>query len=160
MRLGLRMLRGLAHDAAVRIVAARRERAFADTRDLAARARLDTGALRTLAAGGALATLAGHRRQALWQASGAAPLPGLLADAPGGDVTATLEAPAEAEDLLADYARLGFTELTRVGPDADVRQLAVLQVRPRMPHGQGVRRRLGHARIERAPDPAQEIAEP
>ncbi len=109
VRLGLRMLRGLAHDAAVRIVAARRERAFADTRDLAARARLDTGALRTLAAGGALATLAGHRRQALWQASGAAPLPGLLADAPGGDVTATLEAPAEAEDLLADYARLGFT---------------------------------------------------
>ncbi len=109
VRLGLRMIRGLAHDAAVRIVAARRERAFADTQDLAARARLDAGDLRTLAAGGALASLAGHRRQALWQASGAAPLPGLLADAPGGDVAATLDAPAEAEDLLADYARLGFT---------------------------------------------------
>jgi error-prone DNA polymerase len=109
VRLGLRMIRSLGHDAATRIVAARGERAFADTQDLAARARLDAGELRTLAAGGALASLAGHRRQALWQASGAAPLPGLLAAAPGGDVAATLDAPAETEDLLADYARLGFT---------------------------------------------------
>ncbi|MDX9885411.1 error-prone DNA polymerase [Thauera sp.] len=109
VRLGLRMIRGLAHDAAARIAAARSARAFTDVQDLAARARLDAGDLRTLAAGGALATLAGHRRQALWQASGAAPLPGLLADAPGGDVAALLAAPAEAEDLLADYARLGFT---------------------------------------------------
>jgi error-prone DNA polymerase len=109
VRLGLRMIRGLAHDAAARIVAARHTGAFTAAQDLAARARLDAGALRTLAAGGALATLAGHRRQALWQASGAAPLPGLLADAPGGDVAATLDAPAAAEDLLADYARLGFT---------------------------------------------------
>ena len=109
VRLGLRMIRGLGREAATRIAAARGEHAFADTQDLAARARLDTGELRTLAAGGALASLAGHRRQALWQASGAAPLPGLLAEAPGGDVAATLDAPAEAEDLLADYARLGFT---------------------------------------------------
>ena len=103
------MIRGLGRDATTRIVAARGERAFTDTQDLAVRARLDAGALRTLAAGGALASLAGHRRQALWQASGAAPLPGLLAAAPGGDVAATLDAPAETEDLLADYARLGFT---------------------------------------------------
>ena len=109
VRLGLRMIRGLAHDAAARIVAARHTGAFTAAQDLAARARLDAGTLRTLAVGGALATLAGHRRQALWQASGAAPLPGLLADAPGGDVAATLDAPAAAEDLLADYARLGFT---------------------------------------------------
>ena len=103
------MIRGLARDAAARIAAARHARAFTDTQDLAARARLDAGDLRTLATGGGLASLAGHRRQALWQASGAAPLPGLLADAPGGDVAALLDAPAEAEDLLADYARLGFT---------------------------------------------------
>ncbi|WP_435751768.1 error-prone DNA polymerase [Thauera sp. AutoDN2] len=109
VRLGLRMIRGLAREAAARIAAARTEHALTNTQDLAARARLDAGDLRTLAAGGALANLAGHRRQALWQASGAAPLPGLLAQAPGGDVAATLNAPAETEDLLADYARLGFT---------------------------------------------------
>ncbi|MFT3757876.1 error-prone DNA polymerase [Thauera sp.] len=109
VRLGLRMIHGLGQDTALRIAAARRQRAFADTQDLAIRARLDSGALRVLAAGGALATLAGHRRQALWQATGAAPLPGLLATAPGGDAAARLAAPAAAEDLFADYARLGFT---------------------------------------------------
>lgn len=109
VRLGLRMIHGLGQDTATRIAAARRSHAFADVQELAARARLDAGALRTLAAGGALATLAGHRRQALWQASGAAPLPGVLANAPGGDAAVSLAAPAETEDLLADYARLGFT---------------------------------------------------
>jgi len=109
VRLGLCMVHGLGRDAATRIAAARRSHAFADVQDLAARARLDAGALRTLAAAGALATLAGHRRQALWQASGAAPLPGVLANAPSGDVAVSLAAPAETEDLLADYARLGFT---------------------------------------------------
>lgn len=109
VRLGLRMIHGLGRDAATRIAAARRSHAFADVQELAARARLDAGALRALAAAGALATLAGHRRQALWQASGAAPLPGVLANAPGGDAAVSLAAPAETEDLLADYARLGFT---------------------------------------------------
>ncbi|WP_418648604.1 error-prone DNA polymerase [Thauera butanivorans] len=109
VRLGLRMIHGLGQDTALRIAAARRQRAFADTQDLAVRAGLDAGELRVLTAGGALAMLAGHRRQALWQASGAAPLPGLLATASGGDAGATLAAPAAGEDLLADYARLGFT---------------------------------------------------
>ena len=109
VRLGLCMVRSLGHDAAARIVATRGQQAFSDTADLAARAGLDAGELRVLAAAAALATLAGHRRQALWQAAGAAPLPGLLASAPAGDVAATLSAPAASEDLLADYARLGFT---------------------------------------------------
>ena len=109
VRLGLRMIHGLGRDAATRIVAARLERRFADTQDLALRTGLDGGTLRRLAGAGALASLAGHRRQALWQASGAPPLPGLLAAAPGGDAAAELVAPDEAEDLLADYARLGFT---------------------------------------------------
>ena len=70
---------------------------------------VDAGTLRVLATAAALATLAGHRRQALWQAAGARPLPGLLASAPAGDVAATLAAPAASEELLADYAHLGFT---------------------------------------------------
>ncbi|TAH44877.1 MAG: error-prone DNA polymerase [Betaproteobacteria bacterium] len=127
VRLGLRMVRGLQADAAERIAAARASSvtAGATTRDmttaggpgqrftsveeLATRAALDAGALRALATAGALASIAGHRRQALWQAAGGIPLPGLLADAPGADVPATLAAPSEAEDLRADYARLGFT---------------------------------------------------
>lgn len=109
VRLGLRMVRGLGQDAAVRIIAARSQHAFKNSADLAARAQVDAGTLRVLAAAGALVTLAGHRRQALWQAAGARPLSGLLASAPAGDVAVTLAAPAASEDLLADYARLGFT---------------------------------------------------
>ncbi len=70
VRLGLRMVRGLGHDAGARIVAARCQHAFNDTADLAARAQVDAGTLRVLATAAALATLAGHRRQALWQAAG------------------------------------------------------------------------------------------
>ncbi len=109
VRLGLRMIRGLAGDIATRIVAARAGGRFASVEELAARAALDAATLRLLASAGALEGIAGHRRQALWQAAGGAPLPGLLARAPGGDAPATLAAPPETEDLLADYARLGFT---------------------------------------------------
>lgn len=109
VRLGLHTVRGLGHDAGARIVAARSQHAFKDTADLAARAQLDAGALRVLAAAGALVTLAGHRRQALWQATGARPLHGLLAGAAAHEDVLPLAAPAASEDLLADYARLGFT---------------------------------------------------
>jgi error-prone DNA polymerase len=128
VRLGLRMVRGLHADAADRIAAARAAGAaisataasvstlaippagrFATVEELATRAALDAAALRVLATAGALASIAGHRRQALWQAAGGTPLPGLLANAPGADVPATLAAPSEGENLRADYARLGFT---------------------------------------------------
>ena len=127
VRLGLRMVRGLPAEAAERIACARTTaaagavgvmseagttrdvRRYASVEELAARAALDTSALRALATAGALVGIAGHRRQALWQAAGGAPLPGVLAGAPGADVPALLAAPAESEDLHADYARLGFT---------------------------------------------------
>jgi len=109
VRLGLRQIRGLGPEAGERIVAARRQTPPASVDDLAIRARLEALELRHLAAGGALAGLAGHRRQALWQAAGSAPLPGLLAQAPGRETQTPLAAPSEAEELLADYARLGFT---------------------------------------------------
>ncbi len=109
VRLGLRQIRGLGEDAGQRIAAARRQAVPSSVDELAIRARLTALDLRHLAAGGAFAGLAGHRRQALWQAAGSAPLPGLLAQAPGREAQTALTAPTEAEELLADYARLGFT---------------------------------------------------
>ncbi|HMV62331.1 MAG TPA: error-prone DNA polymerase, partial [Rhodocyclaceae bacterium] len=73
------------------------------------RARLDPADLRALAAGGALSQLAGHRRQALWAATGSQPAPGLLRDAAIPDLPPPLPAPSEAQNLVADYAHLGFT---------------------------------------------------
>ncbi|HNQ76999.1 MAG TPA: error-prone DNA polymerase, partial [Pseudothauera hydrothermalis] len=92
-----------------RIVAARQARPFADVADLAERAALDAAELRILASAGALAELAGHRRQALWQAAGAVALPGVLRGAPRNEAPLALPAASEAQEIVADYARLGFT---------------------------------------------------
>lgn len=106
VRLGLGMVGGLAGDAAARIAAAR---PFASVQDLARRAALDRGALGCLARAGALATLAGHRRLARWHAAGLDAGGDIAAAAPAGEAAPLLDAPAEGEELLLDYASLGFT---------------------------------------------------
>src|SRR5262249_41049755 len=67
VRLGLGLIRGFKADAAERLVKARCERPFESTEDLARRAHLDRGDLSALAGADALASLAGHRREALWE---------------------------------------------------------------------------------------------
>ena len=63
VRLGLRLVSGLAKAAAQCIVTARQQRAFVSVEDLALRAGLDAGDLKALASADALACLSGHRRQ-------------------------------------------------------------------------------------------------
>jgi error-prone DNA polymerase len=108
-RLGLRMVKGLSEDAALRIAAARAEAPFASVDDLAERAGLDARELGLLAGAGALAGLAGHRRRARWQAAGARPLPRLLRGARIDEPAPALATPSEGEDLVADYRALGFS---------------------------------------------------
>jgi error-prone DNA polymerase len=108
-RLGLRMVKGFGREAGERIVAARRDAPFATVEDLALRARLDTSELKLLATADALVTLAGHRRRALWQAAGSLPAPGVLHGAPTSEAAPELIAPDVTENLIEDYARLGFT---------------------------------------------------
>ena len=108
-RLGLRMISGLAENAARRIVTARTAQPFLGVEDLARRARLDAHELKLLADAGALSALAGHRRQALWQAAGATPPPRLLRDSRIAETALELAAPSEGQDLVADYRSLGFT---------------------------------------------------
>ncbi|MBS1227059.1 MAG: polymerase alpha subunit [Proteobacteria bacterium] len=106
LRLGLRQISGLGRDAGQRIAAAR---PFIDVADLARRATLSRDDLDQLAAGGALATLAGHRRQAAW-ATAAVPLQrDLLREASASETVIALPAPSEGEDLVADYASLQLT---------------------------------------------------
>ncbi|MFS2077139.1 error-prone DNA polymerase [Telluria sp. Tellsp131] len=109
VRLGLHMLRGMAQEAAERIELARALRPFANVADLARRAGLDRGDLQVLAAGNALGPLAGHRRQALWEAAGAVPDKDLLKPtAPVEDVP-ELPAPQEGEEIVGDYRAQGLT---------------------------------------------------
>jgi error-prone DNA polymerase len=109
LRLGLRMAGGLAQAAAEKIVAARTERGFASVDELALRAELNRRELDCLAAAGALASLAGHRRQAHWLAAGVDTSRGMLRDAPAKEARIELPAPREGEDIVADYASLGLT---------------------------------------------------
>jgi error-prone DNA polymerase len=100
VRLGLRMVSGLAEGEGRRIAAGRPYRSIHDLK-------LNKGDLRCLAAAGALESLAGHRRLARWVAAGAvqrAPL-----DIPAHECVPALEAPPEGEEIVADYASLGLT---------------------------------------------------
>ncbi|HEY5637028.1 MAG TPA: error-prone DNA polymerase, partial [Burkholderiales bacterium] len=125
VRLGLRRVGGLAEATAARIVEARAQGAFDSVEALAQRARLDARGLRSLAAGGALAGLAGHRRQAHWQVAGVRSSTGLLQAAPSREAPLVLPAAEEGEEIVADYASLGLT-LGR-------HPLALLRVRPGLP---------------------------
>jgi error-prone DNA polymerase len=108
LRLGLGLIKGLKVNAAERLVAARKESRFASTEDLARRANLDRGDLSALAAADALASLSGHRREALWETLAVDPatrleLPAVQAPPP------LLAIPTEGEEIVADYATLGLT---------------------------------------------------
>src|SRR5690606_29269705 len=97
LRLGLRMVSGLTEAGAKRIEDARRERPFADVTDLARRARLDRRDLEALADAGALASLAGHRHDAVWDVAGVEKLPALLDGGRFDEVPAKLAEPTEGE---------------------------------------------------------------
>ncbi len=109
IRLGLRMVRGFSETVARRLVAARGQRAFADITDLCARAGLDRRHQALLADAAALRGLAGHRHRARWAIAGVeAQLPLFGNDSPAEQAVA-LPLPTQAEDTLADYARLGLS---------------------------------------------------
>ncbi len=109
VRLGLCLVAGLARAVGERVVAARRAAGFASVEDLALRAGLDRGDLRSLAAADALASLAGHRRQQVWDASALQPAPPLLQGVPVQEPRLLLPAAAEGQEVLLDYASTGLT---------------------------------------------------
>jgi error-prone DNA polymerase len=65
--------------------------------------------MQVLAAANALSTLAGNRREALWQSVAAVPDKDMLTMANVQDETPVLGAPSEAEDIVGDYKSAGLT---------------------------------------------------
>jgi error-prone DNA polymerase len=109
LRLGLHMVGGLSHQGAKRIVAARAESPLKDLDDLARRANLNARDLNALAAGDALQSLSGHRRQAYWQTLGIQQGTQLIPQSPRESAQPELLAPSEGENVILDYASLGLT---------------------------------------------------
>jgi len=109
LRLGLHLVRGLSGDGAAAVAAARAVAPFGSTQELATRTGLARPDLESLAAAGALAGLAGHRRFASWQVQGVErPLP-LFPEPAIAEGVPLLPAPGEGEDIIADYRALGLT---------------------------------------------------
>jgi error-prone DNA polymerase len=142
LRLGLRRVKGLAEVAARRIEQARAQAPFTDVADLARRAQLDRGEMNALAAADALATLSGHRREALWQTLGVE-ADTALTQAPRDAVQASLLAPTEGEDVVLDYATLGLTlrrhPLALLRPRLIARRLATAEQVRNARNGQTMR---------------------
>jgi error-prone DNA polymerase len=100
LRLGLRLVSGLSEAEGRRIAQGRPYRSIHELK-------LNRKDLKSLACGGALQSLAGHRRLAHWAAAGAARRAPL--DAPASERLPQLAPPREGEDIVADYASLGLT---------------------------------------------------
>ena len=121
IRLGLRMVRGLAEAAARRIVQARAQRPFTDVTDLARRANLnlsdnqgdphgkEKSPLARLADAGALRSIAGHRHRARWAVVGLEAQRPLLDGIVIPEDAVSLPLPSVGEELLVDYATTGTT---------------------------------------------------
>ncbi|MBA6111871.1 error-prone DNA polymerase [Pseudomonas asiatica] len=110
IRMGLRLVRGLAEADARRLEQARAQRPWRDVEDLCLRAGLDSRARAQLADAGALRALASDRHQARWQVAAVQPQLPLFADIEAlPERTVELPVPSVAEDLMADYQTLGTT---------------------------------------------------
>ena len=109
IRLGLRMVRGLAQAVGERIARERQHGPFSSTQDLALRCQLDAGDLKALASADALQSLSGHRRQQVWEASALKPAPELLRGVPTYEEELRLPAASEGEEVTFDYAAVGLT---------------------------------------------------
>ncbi|MGB7903709.1 MAG: error-prone DNA polymerase [Steroidobacteraceae bacterium] len=112
LRLGLRLVQGLAQEAAQRLVDARVRRrglAFESAQQLAEQAGLDRRSMGCLAAAGALAGLGGHRYCAAWQVAGLEGSLPILPEVRIAEGIPLLRAPREGEDIVADYAHTGLT---------------------------------------------------
>jgi error-prone DNA polymerase len=111
LRLGFRLLHGMARADARRIVEARGGREFRSTEDLARRSGLGRAAILRLAQAGALGSLALDRRHAVWEALDHDPRALPLLDAqPCAPAAAVVLPPmSPAEEVLADYRTAGLS---------------------------------------------------
>lgn len=139
VRLGLKLVKGLPEDVAQRIEQARLAGPFESVQDLARRAQLDPADLKRLAGADALRSLAGHRRQQVWEAAAWQPAPELLKDAPIDEPQLELLPAPEGEEILFDYSALKLTlrshPLKLLRPVLAKRRLSTADALQAMPTG-------------------------
>jgi error-prone DNA polymerase len=142
LRLGLRLVKGLGEEAALRIMEARDER-FASVQDLTLRASLSRRELEALADAGALRELSGNRHLTFWQVAGSEqelPLAPVPRTAEG---TPLLAPPTEGQNIAADYRTQGLTlgrhPLSLLRADLETAHIVTAAGLRDLPHGRVVR---------------------
>jgi error-prone DNA polymerase len=105
----MRLVKGLASEAAARLCAARAVAQFKSVQDLAERARLNAKDLGVLASAGALETLASNRHRARWDVAGVTQPTELIEQVRFAEALPILRRPTEGEDIAADYAHVGVS---------------------------------------------------
>ena len=159
VRLGLNRVARLGKAAALRIEERAAQSPWADVADLAIRAGLDKADMEALAAADALRSLAGHRRQQMWDAAAQTALPPIFAQVPIHETPLELPPAREGEEIMFDYAATGLSlrrhplallrpklarhglktaaELRQMLPGQKVRACGIVTVRQRPPTAKG-----------------------
>jgi error-prone DNA polymerase len=109
IRLGLRLVHGLAQTAGERIATLRPSSGYQSLGDLQRIAKQERRTIGLLADADALASIVGNRRQARWQAGGLALAQDLTAAADEDLGSAPLPAPRLGEEIVGDYASTSLT---------------------------------------------------
>ncbi|HEX5787577.1 MAG TPA: error-prone DNA polymerase, partial [Woeseiaceae bacterium] len=109
VRLGLRLVKGLAEEAGQAIVRQRGNGKFTSTQNLVERTGLDRRELGLLATAGALKPLAGHRHRARWAVAGVEEPAPLFPSFERYEAAPLLKRPGEGQDIVADYRSLGLS---------------------------------------------------
>ena len=109
IRIGMRQVKGLGKEVALKIVESRRHRPFGSLHDLSSRCDLGAEELAALAAADALKGLSGHRHLAHWQVDGIEKTLPLLGRPGFQEASPLLPAPTRQADLLNDYATTGHS---------------------------------------------------
>jgi error-prone DNA polymerase len=109
VRLGFRMICGLARSAAEAIVQARGDRPFRSIADFARRTRAGQGVLARLAKADAFGSLGLDRRAALWHALASAETPPLFETVEQEEPSVHLPKLTQAEEVVADYRMTGLS---------------------------------------------------
>ena len=147
LRLGLRMVKGMRAESALRIEQARGKQTFRSVQDLTTRAGLDRHDLAVLAEAAALRGLAGHRHRARWEIAAAEkPVDDLLrqtAQSCADEATCSIRPPSEVDDMKADYDSTGLTlgrhPIALLRPVLKRRRAITAQELRRKPHGSRIR---------------------
>jgi len=109
LRLGLRQIKGLSEEAGRSIAKERLADPYHSIQQLLERTGINRRELNTLAAAGALETIAGHRHKARWAVAGVAEPTPLFTSVDSIEAVPMLRRPTEGQDIVADYKSLGLT---------------------------------------------------